>query len=183
MAAEPPEPPIETWPAIVRYDGVFDFDGLYKMIIEHLRRHNYWFYETLYKHKPWSPMGTELVLKWYGERKLDEYYMYRVEFEWHFMDFHHVEVLRDGKKMTLTKAYFWVSIRGKLLLDWQGLENGAHGESGKFTKLFGKFFRTNVIDREKIYDYFYPLFDEVNEIQALILNFVQMESTRMEKNG
>jgi hypothetical protein len=167
-----------TWPATVRYDGVFDFDGLYKTIIEHLRKRNYWFYETLYKHKPWSPLGDELVLKWRAERKLDEYYHYTIEFEWHFLDFHHVEVIREGKKVMLTKAYFWVNIRGKADADWQGFEKEA---TGTFTTKLGKFFRKHVVDREYLYDYIYPLFDEVMELQELIQGFCNMEATRYNK--
>jgi hypothetical protein len=180
MAADvPPERRMNTWPAIVRYDGVFDFDGMYRTIIEHLRRQNYWFYEDIYKHKPWSPIGTELIMRWHAERKLNEYYMYRLEFDWRFADFHHVEIIRDGKKLTLTKAYFWVTIRGSVLQDWQGLED----EGGKFTKRVGQFFRKQVIDREALYDYFYPLFDEVNTVQQMIQTFVNMEAARVEKYG
>ena len=169
---------IETWPAVVRYDGVFDFDGLYKELIEHLRRHNYWFYETLYKHKPWSPLGTELTLKWTAERKLDEYYLNKITFEWHFMDFHHVEVIREGKKVELTKAYFWVVIRGEATADWQGFESKSEK---KFTKFISKLFREKVIDREFVYDYYYPLMDEIMEIQQIIQQFVNMEASRMDK--
>lgn len=170
-----------TWPATVRYDGVFDFDGLYKILIDHLRRHNYWFYEELYKHKPWSPLGTELVLKWKAERKLDEYYMYIIKFEWHFMDFHHVEVIRDGKKMQLTKSYFWVNIRGQAIADWQGFETKS--KAGGFTRRLSQFFRKYVIDREYLYDYIYPLFDEVMELQNIIQQFINMEAARYEKYG
>lgn len=180
MTEGTPAQEFETWPTVVRYDGVFDWDGLYKAIIEYLRRHNYWFYEKLYKSKPWSPVGTELVLKWEAERKLDEYYLYRLTFEWHFMDFHHVDVIRESQKVTLTKAYFWVTIRGVGVQDWQGFEKD---RSSKMTKFVGKFFRKNVIDREFVYDYWYPLFDEVAAVQQLIQNFIHMEASRTEKNG
>jgi hypothetical protein len=172
----------ETWPAIVRYDGVFDWDGMYQTIIEYLRRNNYWFYEKLYKSKPWSPTGTELVLKWEATRKLDEYYQYQLNFEWHFMDFHHVDIIRDGKKRTLTKAYWWVTIRGKVNYDWQGLETkDARSGGGKMTAVLGKFFRKHIIDREALHDYIYPLFDEVMGVQKLIQDYVHMESSRTEK--
>lgn len=170
----------ETWPANVRYDGVFDFDGLYTTIVEYLRHHNYWFYETLYKHKPWSPLGTELVMKWRAERKLDEYYIYALNFEWHFMDFHHVEVIRDGKKVQLTKAYFYVIIRGEAIADWQGFEDSNHGG---FVKRLGQFFRSKIIDREILYDYIYPLFDEVTSVQQIIQDFCNMEASRYVKHG
>lgn len=180
MADETPSEKYTTWPATVRYDGVFDFDGMYQAIVDHLRRHNYWFYETLYKRKPWSPMGTELILKWRAERKLDEYYHYTIEFEWHFMDFHHVEVIREGKKVTLTKAYFWVNIRGTAAADWQALET----KSGNaFTKQLGKFFRNHVVDREYLYEYIYPLFDEVQDLADMIKTFCNMEVTRTGKHG
>ena len=177
MVGGTPADTYETWPAIVRYDGVFDWDGMYKIIIDYLRRNNYWFYETLYKSKPWSPIGTELILKWRGERKLDEYYKYELNFEWHFMDFHKVDVIRDGKKLTLTKAFFWVTIRGKIIQDWQGLEN----TGGKWLKGIGKFFRRQVVDREYAFDYIYPLYDEVMDVQKLIQDNVHMESSRTEK--
>jgi hypothetical protein len=179
MADQEPSSKYETWPATVRYDGVFDFDGLYKAIIDYLRRHNYWFYEKLYKHKPWSPLGTELILRWEAERKLDEYNMYRIKFEWHFMDFHHVEVIREGKKVQLTKAYFWVNITGEEIQDWQAFETKEHH---KFTQILGKFFRKQVIDREHVYDYIYPLYGEVMEIQNLIQNYIHTEASRIEKS-
>jgi hypothetical protein len=168
----------ETWPVIVRYDGVFDWDGMYKTIIEYLRRNNYLFYETLYKSKPWSSTGTELVLKWEAKRKLDEYYQYELKFEWHFMDFHHVDIIQNGKKVTLTKAYWWVTIRGKVIQDWQGLESSG----GKGLSMLGKFFRQHIIDREYVYDYIYPLFGEVMDLQKLIQDYVHMESSRTEKS-
>ena len=37
MAEGKPADEFETWPAVVRYDGVFDWDGLYKTLIEYLR--------------------------------------------------------------------------------------------------------------------------------------------------
>ena len=171
----------ETWPAIVRFDGVFDWDGLYKGLIQYLRRQNYWFYEKVYKSKPWSPIGTELVLKWEAERKLDEYYKYKLKFEWHLMDFHHVDVIRDGKKLTLTKAYFYVDIRGILVQDWQEFEGAKN--AGAITKFLGKFFRTHVGDREWLYEYLYPLYDEVMDVQKFIQDYVHFESTRTGKAG
>lgn len=169
----------KTWPAIVRFDGVFDWDGLYKAIVQYLRRQNYWFYERLYKSKPWSPIGTELVLRWTAERKLDEYYKYNLEFEWHLMDFHKVDVIRDGAKITLTKAYFWVEIRGVLVSDWQEFEGAK--DAGAVTKFFGKFFRKHVADREWLYDYLYPLYDEVMDVQKFIQDYVHFESSRLGK--
>ncbi len=177
MADKEPAEKYETWPATVRYDGVFDFDGMYKEIIAYLRRHNYWFYETLYKHKPWSPIGTELVLKWRAERKLDEYYHYTINLEWHLMDLHTVEVIRQGKKVTLSKCYFWVNITGVAAADWQALER----EGGWQTQVIGKFFRNKVADREYIYDYVYPLHGEVMELQQIIQHWTNMEASRVEK--
>jgi hypothetical protein len=178
MAGKPADT-TETWPAIVRYDGVFDWDGLYKSIINYLRRQNYWFYEKVYKSKPWSPIGTELVLKWEAHRKLDEYYQYQLIFEWHFMDFHYVDVIREGKKVTLTKAYFWVDIRGSIVTDWQGMESSE--SAGTVTKFLGKFFRKHVDDREWLYNYLYPLYDEVMDVQKFIQDYIHFESTRTGK--
>ena len=68
---------------ILRYRGLFDFDGLYNMMAEYMKANRYWFHEYKYKHKVPSPLGAEQEIFWRGEKKVTDYIQYQI-----YLDFH-----------------------------------------------------------------------------------------------
>ncbi len=111
---------------IFRWQGVFDFDGLYRYMQSWLSRREYEFHEAKYKHKP-EQLGKEVEVEWFAERKLTGYIMNRIDTKWHLWDVNEKEV--EGKK--LTEARFWIELKAKLILDYEQ----KWGKSGFYSAL------------------------------------------------
>ncbi len=99
---------------IMRWQGVFDYDGLYKFIQSWLANRHYEFHEKAYKRKP-AELGEEVELSWFAEKKVTGYVMNRFDVEMHFWDLNDTEM--DGKKMT--EGRFWINMSAKLVLDYE----------------------------------------------------------------
>ena len=56
----------------IEYKGVFDLEGLYKMIIKWLQDRSYEFHEKTYKHKP-GTVGKQQEMKWEAWQKWNDY--------------------------------------------------------------------------------------------------------------
>jgi len=104
-AEHPPMPP--TW---LKYKGVFDFEGLYRLMVRWLKERKFEFYETLHKAKP-----PELELVWRAERRKTGYIMEVIDIYFHLWDAFDVEVIQDGKKKILTKARMSVSLTPRII--------------------------------------------------------------------
>ena len=55
---------VPTKRAILRYSGIFDFDGLYAAVIDWAKNYNFMWHEVDYKHKVPNPLGAEQEWKW-----------------------------------------------------------------------------------------------------------------------
>ena len=104
---------------ILRYKGIFDFDGLYKLMVQWLKARRYWFHEDVYKVKP-SLSGIEFEIFWHGERKVTEYCQYRINVVFHMWDVTDVEVIQEGVKKTLMKCRMEIVFDAVIELDYQG---------------------------------------------------------------
>ena len=111
---------IRTDKHIIRYKGLFDFDGLYNLVAAWIKSRKYWFHEGKYKHKVPSPAGAEQEITFTGEKQVTEYYSEHIQVDFHLWDMTEVEVDQNGMKKTLTNARMEIVISGKLLLDIEG---------------------------------------------------------------
>jgi len=105
----------------IRYSGVFDFDGLYKLIHGWLNDHcspNGEVIETPYKHKM-TGRGAEVELTISGERNQTEFVKYKFSVDIHIWNMTDVEVVKDGKKQKLNKGRFILSVTATCVFDWQ----------------------------------------------------------------
>lgn len=128
-------------PLFIRYKGVFDFEGLYRMMHAWLISKRFLFHENLYKDKVFTPFGNELEIKWLAERKVTEYVKEYIEIYFHLWDFAEVEVIKEGKKNKMTKSRMEIKFEAKLELDYtQKFANG-----GKFAEKLGQFYQNKVI--------------------------------------
>lgn len=118
---------------IIRYKGLFDFDGLYNMMVQYLKARRYWIQEAKYKHKVPSPSGAEQEIRWTGNAKVNDYIMYDVIIDLHLWDMTEVEVIKEGVKKTLTNARIELIFQGFITIDyekrfdvspfWQGIKD------------------------------------------------------------
>lgn len=104
---------------IIRYKGLFDYDGLYNLIVRWMKARRYWFHEEVYKHKVPSPYGAEQEFTFTGDKKLNDYIKYNLKVSFHLWDMTEVEVIQDGKKKTLTNARIEILFSGNVEVDYE----------------------------------------------------------------
>ena len=163
--------PHETKKLMIRYKGVLDLEGLYRVIVQWLKARRYWFHETTYKHKVPSPFGAEEEITFNAERKCNEYYQHNVRIYFHIWDQQQVEVIREGKKQKLIKAKVEIIIQGTLVCDYQGTF-----DKTRFTQALRKFAHDYLI-KHQVEDVWY---DELQyrmiKLQAMIKDFIDMQA-------
>jgi hypothetical protein len=156
---------------IIRYKGVLDLEGLYRVIAQWLKSRRFWFHETTYKHKVPSPFGAEEEIRFVAERKSSEYYRDDISIYFHIWDQQEVEVIKEGKKQKLIKAKVEIKIQGTLVLDWQGMF-----DRGPFLQKIRQFMHKHII-KEKIENIWADeLYYRTIKLQAMIKDYIDMQS-------
>ncbi len=163
---------LKTRTLILRYEGLFDFQGLYDLIVGFFVRRNYDYVEKKWKEKDASPVGREITVDMTPFRKVNEYIKYEYTIQWKSIDKHEVEVVREGKPVRLTHARMYVSVNAQAEVDWQGF--------GKTKPGLSNFVNKRVIDKE-LKQYRRNLQREMQSLLDEIKEFLHMEATRTEK--
>lgn len=161
----------------LRYEGPFDFDGMYAAIIDWAKNYGYLWLETVYKHKVPSPKGAELEFLWEMTKNVTEYISYKITFTVHTWDTTEVEITVDGKKKTLTNSRIHLLIEGKIETDWQKRFSGnkfAQKLGGWYEKLMGK----NI---EAIY--WDQLYYRIWNLHALLKKYFDLQSKKYQYKG
>ncbi|GIU69510.1 MAG: hypothetical protein KatS3mg002_0746 [Candidatus Woesearchaeota archaeon] len=132
---------LDSGPIMIRYTGVFDFEGLYRMMHAWLINKRFIFHENRYRDKVFTPFGNELEIEWVAEKKVTEYVMEYIEVKFHLWDFSEVEVIKEGKKMKMTKSRLEIRLDAKLELDY----TKKFADAGPIAKKLGAFYQNKVI--------------------------------------
>ncbi|MCK5643744.1 MAG: hypothetical protein KAJ19_23285 [Gammaproteobacteria bacterium] len=117
----------------LRFEGVFDLEGLYSFMRGWFTSRKYIFIEKGYKYKVPSPLGAESEIAWQAWRKIDDQVKYHISIDFHFWDLKQVEVIKDGVKQKLYNARFFIDFQGKVEVDYQNQFEGT-----PFKKFLGK---------------------------------------------
>jgi len=104
--------------ANLKINGIFDFDGLYRVMHDWFGEMKYYFEEILYKHKVPSPSGAEEHIKWTGWRKVTEYIKFNIYIYIILRDMKEIEVIKNGQKKRLTKARMTMEFSGNVEVDY-----------------------------------------------------------------
>lgn len=128
---------------LVKYKGVFDYEGLYKMMHAWLISKRFLFHETKYKDKVSTPFGNEIEITWECEKKVTEFIREWIKIEFHMWDFSEVEVIKDGKKTKAAKTRMEIKFYAKVELDYSKKFTSEGDES--FSKKLGQFYVQHVI--------------------------------------
>ncbi len=158
---------------VLRYQGLFDFEGLYERIVHFFESRYYDYVEKRWKEKDFSPLGRERVIKMAPEKNITEYLKYEYAIQWNNMDLHTVEVVRNGKTVELTWARFELTVEAFIDIDWQKM--------GKSNPKTAKFFNEKVIKREITEVYAADLILEEQRFVDDVKEFLHMEVTRTNK--
>lgn len=162
----------------VRYDGLFDFDGLYAAVVDWAKNYGYKWHEKTYKHKFPRPTGAEQEMDWIISKNVTNYIAYEIKFSVHTWDQSDVEVDVNGQKKMLTKAKIYIVLNGNLIHDWQKKFKG-----GKIAEALGKFYRNVVYKADLENTYLDPLYYRMWNLQALLKKYFDMQSKKYAYKG
>ncbi|MBW2992009.1 hypothetical protein KY345_02210 [Candidatus Woesearchaeota archaeon] len=163
---------------LVRYKGVLDLEGLYRVIVQWLKARRYWFHETTYKHKVPSPFGAEEEIRFVGERKCTEYYKHQIMIYTHVWGQQEVEVIKEGKKQKLIKCKVEFRIQGTLITDYQG-----RFERNAFTRKLRDFMHKHLIKERLENIWGDELYYRTLKLQAVIKDYIDMYTKSHEYRG
>lgn len=150
----------------IKFRGIVDFDGLYQMMTQWFIERKYDFYEGLYKDKP-----PELELEWRAERKIDEFYKYQIDVNFHLFDIKEVEVIKDGVKKKMIDCRMLIWFIPTLIIDWQDRWKG-----GWMVNTAWKIYFNNIIKREWQLKYADTLVYHTYDLHAKVKEFLGMET-------
>lgn len=162
----------------IRYNGLFDFDGLYAAIIDWGKNYGYLWHESEYKHKVPSPKGAEQEMKWEMTLNVTEFLRHEIVFTVHLWDFSEVEVnLGEKKKKILSNARISIVITGKLIFDWQKKFG-----TGKIAQKLGDWYFRAVF-KSRLGPVWDQLYYRVWNLHAIIKKYFDMQSKKYAYKG
>lgn len=163
----------------LRYDGLFDFDGLYAAVVDWAKMYGYKWHEKIYKHKVPSPKGAEQEMEWEIERNVTEYLRFKISFAVHTWDQTEVEVEIAGKKKALTNARIYIIINGEVYYDWQ--ERFAKGGwlGQKMGELYYKLIGQSLIGGI----YWDQLYYQTWNLHSILKKYFDMQTKKYEYKG
>jgi len=156
--------------ATLRYNGVFDYDKLSRMILKWLSERHYEVTEGTHKHKMSCPHGFEIERKIVGVRKVNDFIEYQVNFAMHLWDAHQVEVVKDGKKIKSWKARIELISSMQVIIDYQNRWDTP------FKKKLLRFFIEYILKKEMLIKHIDPLYYKVYKLHQKIQDFLGMQS-------
>lgn len=120
--------PVAEKPMSLKFSGLFDFDGLYKVITDWFIEYGFYLEEPVYKHKVPTPAGAEQEIEWTGWKKINEYVRYWIDVYTHIYNLRDVEVVKEGVKKTLQRAEIIIEFDAHVETDYPGMINTKFGE-------------------------------------------------------
>ena len=153
-------------PIILKYEGIFDLDGLYKRIIQFFEEMNYEIHEDTYKGKK-----DELEVAVKPELKMTEYVKYTPAIKIHIMDMKEIEVVKEGKKVKLTQGRARFELKLSMKFDYSGRFKG-HPWAGKLKNFYDKF----IFKKEREAYWEDQLYYHLYKLQTIIKEYMDMET-------
>jgi len=160
-------------PVLVKYKGVFDYEGLYKMMHAWIISKRFLFHENKYKDKVATPFGNEVEITWDAEKKVTEFIREWIKVEFHMWDFSEVEVIKDGKKTKAAKTRMVITFKAYIEFDYSGRfrEDGT-----KFSEKLGVFYVENILYWDWKIKYANVLEYSVYDLQTKVKKFLNMDT-------
>lgn len=162
----------------LRYNGLFDFDGLYAAVVDWAKVQGYMWHEKTYKHKVPSPRGAKQELDWILTKKITNYLSHKITFEVVSWDTTEVEVDIEGRKKSLTNARIDIRMWGELIYDWQELFSGS-----KFIQKLGDWYRNVVFKKEVESIYLDQLHYRILDLHALMKKYFDLQAKKYAYKG
>ena len=168
-----PSTPVKKF--MLRYDGLFDFDGMYAMVIDWAKNYHYMWHEVSYKHKVPVPTGAEQEFDWQLTKEVTEFIHFTIKIGVHIWDMVDVEVDVDGDKKSLTSGRISIDITPVYGWDWQKKFSG----SG-FAEKLGAWYTGFVYKKEFESVYGDQIHYRAMNLHALFKKYFDMQSKKYE---
>jgi len=168
---------LKTNPLTLRYQGIFDLDALYSMVMMWYWQREYKFDESAYKHKVPFPTGAEQEVSFLGEKNVTDYYKYTIKVEFHTWDQRDIEVNIEGVKKNLTTARIEIKIAGILELEKNITKKD------KVSKFFGNLYRKYIVRKEIEALWYDTLYYETYKLHYEIKKLLDMQTKYNEYRG
>jgi len=154
----------------LRYRGIFDIDGLFKLIRGWFDEREYDFFEDRYKHKN-QALGYEIEMDYTGTREINEFVQNKITVYIHIWDYNEVEVVQDGKKKIMGRGRMLINFKAALILDYDD-----RWQNTRFQRALREFYITYVIRHEISDIWGDKLFYNCNKLQQSVKRFLGMQS-------
>ena len=167
------EKPVFPAPLKFRYKGVYDFEGVYRLIQQWFLKRQFRYHEKRYKDKIQTPLGNEIELDVFGEKEVTEYYKYYVEVNYHLWESKEIPVIENGKQVMKMQGRIEIRLSGKVITDWQGKYKSKESQLHKWME---KFLNDVVLKYEIDVKYIDPLDKDLHRLEAEIKKFLKIEA-------
>ncbi len=157
---------------VIRFKGVFDYAGLAKMVLKWLYDRHYEVTEGKHKHKMSCPHGFEIEREFKGERKINDFIRYKVNFAFHLWDAFEVDGVKDGKKKKLWNARIEIRWGCIVEIDYQ------NNWDTPFRSKLLKFFANYIIKSDLIVKHMDRLYYDMFKFHTKINKFLGMEASK-----
>ena len=155
----------------VKHEGLFDFKETYRFLYTLLTDMEYTVEEKGYVEKV-KPTGKEVEISWDVERKISDYFKYKMSVRWLILGMTSKEVVKEGMKTKMNKGVLEIKFACFLEKDY---------ENRWETTAFLKFLRgiyDNYVIRGRIDDYEDKVFSEMTEVAEQLKAFLALEAKR-----
>ncbi len=163
----------------LRYNGLFDFDGLYATTIDWAKNYGYLWNETIYKHKVPSPRGAKQELTWIMTKNVTEYISYFIIIKIRMWDLTEVVVDIGGRKKALSSARVEMMMDYNVTPDWQK----KFKSNNKWVKKMGDFYKDVIFGKRLDSIYGDQLHYRVLNLHSLLKQYFDMQSKKYTYKG
>jgi len=155
----------------VKQKGIFDFKELYTFCYTWLSDEGYFVSEDKYGEKITGD-SKEIEIRWVAERKISDYFKFRIKIEWFVVGLKDVEVEKMGKKVKINTGDVEVKATGYLIKDYE-----SRWETNGFMKFLRGVYDQYII-KSRVEQYEDKLVDEIDEFLGEIKAFLMVTGRR-----
>lgn len=158
------------FPVVIKYQGIFDYEGLYKLITDWYIDYGFYLEEPVYKHKIPTPGGAEQEIEFTGWKKINEYVKYWIGLYIHAYNLKDVDVVKEGVKKRLSKAEIQIEIMPEVETDYPKMVDS------KFKKYLQEFWDKYLLKKDMDLIWSDQLYYIMYKLHTKIKEFLGMET-------